>query len=297
MSSRSPSMEMDQQGEMDHQGEIASSDSSSNSSEEDTSSLSARKRSQLEQMFEKEIDDESCAHILKMDVALVRAFHEELQNGESEKHGISRKESGQLTQLFNRQISEGTCAKILHVPISAVKDFKEKEDSDAIKRKASQGDVKAIAMYVKKLSVRAAVAVQGKAAALNNPTFQVSAGTAVAGSVAGGIVGGGTGTVIGGTFGTIAGVVPAVFTLGASIPIGMLLGSGVGLCAGVAVGSSVGAVAGGASGYGGYVYRKEIGNTGAACLNKVRSVAERARSRVLDSAKRVSTAIEARRAG
>jgi len=251
------------------------SDALSDISSQQTLELSARQRKQLQQMFQKGMDDVSCATILKLDVEPVRAFHEHWASGETfgTHFPMSPEEQSQLQQLFDRQIDEETCANILHMPIGSVQSFKEE---NSLTNKFAQGDVAAVAVYVRRLSDRTAANALTKAlAAAKDPAFKVTAASAAAGSVVGGVAGGGAGTVIGGAVGAAAGIIPAVFTFGTSIPIGMAVGSGVGLCTGAAVGSSVGAVAGGASGYCGFAYRTTIRNTGISLLTRARGIAGR----------------------
>merc|ERR1712039_714324 len=79
---------------------------------------------------------------------------------------------------------------------------------------------------------------------------KVATVSAVGGAAVLGTGGGAAGLVTGGAIGAVAGIVPAVFTLGASIPVFTAIGSSCGLMIGSVVGSTVGLVGGGAVGYG-----------------------------------------------
>eukprot|EP00927_Polykrikos_kofoidii_P065759 TRINITY_DN61475_c0_g1_i1.p1 TRINITY_DN61475_c0_g1~~TRINITY_DN61475_c0_g1_i1.p1 ORF type:complete len:399 (-),score=41.18 TRINITY_DN61475_c0_g1_i1:36-1232(-) len=79
--------------------------------------------------------------------------------------------------------------------------------------------------------------------------FQMTAGSAACGAIAFGATGGAAGLVTGGAFGAVVGIVPAVFTLGASIPIGAVVGGSTGLCLGTIAGSTAGFVGGGVAGF------------------------------------------------
>jgi len=82
-------------------------------------------------------------------------------------------------------------------------------------------------------------------------TTGVTCSAAAVGAVIGCVGGGTTGSVAGGA----VGLVPALFTFGLSIPVG----AAVGMCLGAAAGGTAGAAGGGSIGYGGFTYRKEIG--------------------------------------
>lgn len=77
-------------------------------------------------------------------------------------------------------------------------------------------------------------------------TVVCAAGSAV---VLGGL-GGAAGTLTGGVLGASAALPAAVFTLGLSVPVGILVGSSTGLCVGTTIGGTVGFLGGGAIGYG-----------------------------------------------
>jgi len=234
--------------------------------------LSGRQSNQLQQMFAKNIDDVSCAEILKTDVELVKEFRRSLKSGETQqKHNISKEERAQLKQMMDREMSLEACAKVLHMPIDVVKQFKEEENGTlTLRHRLGQGDFFGVAEYVARRSLLTAAHMQKKAmATVKDPSFKVTAASAATGSVVGGVAGGGAGTVVGGTLGGVIGVIPAFFTFGTSIPIGMAVGSGIGLCTGVAVGSSIGAATGGASGY---YYRDSLRNMGASLLSKAPAI-------------------------
>jgi len=93
----------------------------------------------------------------------------------------------------------------------------------------------------------------------------VACSAATVGAVAGCVGGGTAGSVAGGA----VGLVPALFTFGLSIPVG----AAVGLCLGAAAGGTAGAVGGGSAGYGGYAYRKEIGECAEGACARVRKAA------------------------
>jgi len=80
-----------------------------------------------------------------------------------------------------------------------------------------------------------------------------------------GLCAGSIGAVVGGSLGGVGGVavgaVPALFTLGLSLPIGLVIGGTGGACTGMVVGSSVGFAGGGVSGAAIAYYRVEIVGT------------------------------------
>lgn len=69
------------------------------------------------------------------------------------------------------------------------------------------------------------------------------------GAVALGTGGAAVGLVAGGAMGIATGVVLAPFTLGLSLPAGVMVGSSTGFCAGATAGTITGLVGGGAAGY------------------------------------------------
>jgi len=238
--------------------------------------LSGQKKKQLIQMFEKGIDDEGCAAILRVDIDVVTEFKNSKpsSNQPTPDKGLARKEEDSLRQLFSRQVSEGSCADILHIDLDMVMDFKEKFDVEAkiearlkMMEEASKKSPLAYAFCgAKVFALQAGDYARMHAIALEaispdiakDPRFRVSFAAAAAGGTAGVVTGGGTGTVVGGIVGAVVGVGPAFFTFGMSIPISAGIGSIAGLCIGTVTGGTVGVVAGGASGYAGFTYRKEI---------------------------------------
>jgi hypothetical protein len=92
----------------------------------------------------------------------------------------------------------------------------------------------------------------------------VAATSAVAGGVVCGATGGGAGTLAG----AAVGVIPAIFTFGLSIPVCATIG----FCCGTVAGGSFGAVSGGALGYGGFKYRKELGDMKSNVAKKMKGI-------------------------
>jgi len=88
-----------------------------------------------------------------------------------------------------------------------------------------------------------------------DPGVRVTAASAAAGAAALGTAGAAGGALAGGAAGILVGLIPAVFTFGASIPIGAMVGGGAGLCVGGAAGTSVGFCGGGVAGALGYSCR------------------------------------------
>jgi len=100
----------------------------------------------------------------------------------------------------------------------------------------------------------------------------VMCSTAVVGAMVGSASGGAVGSVTGGA----VGLVPALFTFGLSIP----LGAAVGMCLGATTGGTAGAVGGGSIGYGGFAYRKEIGECAEGARARVRKAADYVKDRL-----------------
>lgn len=84
---------------------------------------------------------------------------------------------------------------------------------------------------------------------------QVTVASAAVGATALGTAGATGGALAGGAAGAAVGLPLALFTFGASIPIGAVIGGGMGLCVGGAAGASTGAAGGAAAGYTGYACR------------------------------------------
>merc|ERR1712176_109689 len=113
---------------------------------------------------------------------------------------------------------------------------------------------------------------------VQQPAFQVTAGSAAGGAVLLGAGGGAAGLTTGAVVGGAVGIVPAIFTLGLSIPAGAAVGGGVGLCVGTVSGGSAGALIGGSVGYGGYTKRAEIRNGMKAVKDKAGSLVQRVKA-------------------
>lgn len=113
---------------------------------------------------------------------------------------------------------------------------------------------------------------------------RTTAASAVGGAVALGTTGGVAGLTTGTVVGAAVGLVPALFTLGASIPIGAAIGGTCGLVTGAAAGSTVGAVGGGVAGYGAHAKGVQITSAVDSSRNQIASVASQTIMSVNDSA-------------
>jgi len=108
--------------------------------------------------------------------------------------------------------------------------------------------------------------------------------SAAAGAVLGSTTGGGLGAISGAAIG----IVPAVFTLGLSIPIGLICG----LCIGASVGGAIGAMSGAAAGYGGFTYREEISSGALMAWDKTCSSAKSVKAKAVESATRATKSVK-----
>lgn len=265
-------------------GSVGPSVSYSTCSSRASRGLSGRKKRQLDQLFEKEIDDEGCANILKIDVNLVRQYHQQLQDGDlvSAEVGLSGREQDQLRQLFSRSLTVDVCADILHVDAGLVREFKAREEAAAEEERrrmeAAQARWPALADLFRTAEHWAQRGLGPEACAqaarladyathgladyatqvAQKPGVQVAAVSSVAGASLGAVAGAGAGALTGGLLGAAAGAVPAPFTLGASIPAGFGLGAFLGLFLGAVAGVSLGAFAGGVTGYACFCCRGEL---------------------------------------
>lgn len=95
-------------------------------------------------------------------------------------------------------------------------------------------------------------------AALRTPSVQVAAAAGVGGATLLGAVGGAVGAAAGAAVGVAVGLPLALFTLGLSLPLGLVAGGGFGFLAGSAAGGGVGGLASSLVGYFAYSRRDQI---------------------------------------
>merc|ERR1712048_144796 len=117
--------------------------------------------------------------------------------------------------------------------------------------------------------------------AVSEPSFQVTAASAVGGSM----VLGTAGLATGATVGAAVGLVPAIFTFGLSIPVGAALGGSIG----ATTGGTVGFGTGGALGYGIYTKRAEIKGAAGSVKDFVKDKAQEASSAATSAVNTVKT--------
>jgi len=110
--------------------------------------------------------------------------------------------------------------------------------------------------------------------ASSDPSIRAATVGASAGAAACGTAGGTVGLASGAVMGAVVGLGPALFTFGASVPIGAMLGGGTGLMAGASLGSMVGFIGGGATGYGVYSRGDQIKEIASKTKCKVNDGAE-----------------------